>query len=376
MNSDKKDDNIDNQPVKENLDTEKTVEQTDVVQPDQNESEEINLTDETDSQNQTIPEPKKVERKIQHPKTDVVRYDDPELDSDWGWAVEFPSSESLEPIWTKLKTFLEKNEQPLKGKVSWLSLDPRGYFSPRIRHFIAFTGWGIQIEALPEWFKKNISELSKPLKSIEPSEELSEGSWQGYITKEKMDLDGSEFIKLESFSRNKRKTVEEAKKPISSNVPRYWCQHALYTARDYLIPVITEEKFNAGEFSSVSYLEEYIVEQLDWKEPENNKDDFVILPANFTYDEHTTRKIMIPEEYTPEINYDYPGMFPGMGGLGGMGDMPDFGNMPDFDDSDLSDLENSNSDDDDTAESSEGTTVEDSQEKDEAIDAEVVSDDK
>ncbi len=376
MNSDKKDDNVENQQKEEKFDTKNNVEQQAETQPDQNESDDINLTDETESQNETIPEPKKVERKIKHPKTDVVRYDEPELDSNWGWAIEFPSTETLTPVWDNLKSFLEKNDHPLKGKVSWLSLDPRGYFSPRIRHFIAFTGWGIQIEPLPDWFNKNISKITKPLKSIEASEELSEGSWQGYITKEKIDLNGSEFIKLDKFSRNKRKTVDEAKKPISSNVPRYWTQNALYTARDYLIPVITEEKFNAGELNSVSYLEEYIVEQLNWKEPENNKDEFVILPPEFTFDDNTSRKILIPEEYTPEINYDYPGMFPGMGGMGGLGDlagMPDLGDMSDLDDSELDNLD---LDDETQDELSENNDIEEDKEKDDAIDAEVVSDEK
>lgn len=326
----------------------------------------------TGSVEPAMPEPKKVERKIKHPKTDVVRFDFPELDDNWGWALEFPTSEQLEPIWSKLKDYLEKNENhPLKGKVSWLTMDPRGYFSPRLRHFIAFTGWGVQIETLPDWFKKNISAVKKPIKEIEASEELADGNWQGYIVKEKIDLNGPEVVKLDSFSRNKRKTVEEAKKPLSSNIPRYWAQESLFNGRDYLIPVITEGKFTNNEFDSVSYLEEYVVEQLDWKEDEKHKDAFVILPTEFTFDENAKRHIHIPEEYTPEFEFD-PSMFGGMGGLGGfpgmdgMGDMPDFGDMPDLDDSELDkDLEDS--------EDSEDPEVE---KKDEAIDAEIVSDEK
>ena len=325
-------------------------------------NEEITTSDEP-----AMPEPKKVEKKIKHPKTDVVKSDFLDLDSDWGWAIEFPTSELLNPVWDKLRSFLEKNNQhPLKGKVSWLTMDPRGYFSPRLRHFIVFTGWGVQIESLPEWFKKNISPVTKPMKEIEASEELADGNWQGYIVKEKIDLNGTEFVKLDSFSRNKRKTLEEAKKPLSSKIPRYWTQKTLFNGRDYLIPVITEEKFTNNELDSVSYLEEYLVEQLDWKEDDKHKDAFVILPPEFTFDEHAKRQINVPEEYTPEFEFD-PSMFGGMGGLGGfpgmdgMGDMPDFGDMPDLDDSELNDEV-----DDESTES----------EKDEAVDAEIVSDDE
>lgn len=374
MNPDEKENKDVEQKTQENSEKDISVEESPSTQPDQKESEDVNLTTETEP----IPEPKKVERKIKHPKTDVVRYDDPDLDSNWGWAIEFPSSETLEKHWNKLKSFLEANSHPLKGKVSWLSLDPRGYFSPRIRHFISFTGWGVQIEPLPNWYKENIDEIIKPAKSIEPSEELADGNWQGYIVKEKIDLTGSEFIKLEKFSRNKRKTVEEPKNPVSSNIPRYWCQKPLYTARDYLIPVITEEKLSAGETSALSYLEEYIVEQLNWKESKENKDAFIVLPTEFTYDESATRKIKIPEEYTPEISYDYPGMFPGMGGLGGMG-MPDLGDMPDLDDSELGDLDSDELDlenDDNTDNDNSEEIAEDSEEKSDAIDAEVVPDDK
>lgn len=370
MNSEEKDKNDVNQKTNDNVETNTNVEEKIDTQPDQKGNEDINLTADT----APTPEPKKVEHKIKHPKTDVVHYEDPELDSNWGWAIEFPSVEPLETHWNKLKTFLEQHEHPLKGKVSWLSLDPRGYFSPRIRHFIAFTGWGIQIENLPDWYKEHIIGLEKPAKSIEASEELADGNWQGYIVKEKIELKGPEFIKLDSFSRNKRKTVEEAKKPISSKLPRFWCQKSLYTARDYLIPVITEEKYNSGEKSAVTYLEEYIVEQLDWKEA-GQDEMFVILPSEFTFDENVTRKIKIPEEYTPEINYDYPGMFPGgmggLGGLGGMDGMPDFSDMPEMGDEGLDDLV---SDEPDEQESD--VIDEDSEEKNDAIDAEVVPDDK
>lgn len=359
-----------NQPVQNEIDKQSNLEKEKKVQTSETESGDVNLETETDLKNQPMTAPKKVERKIKHPKTDVVRYEDPDLDSNWGWAIEFPNTESLEPVWTKLKDFLNTSAHPVKGKVSWLSLDPRGYFSPRLRHFIAFTGWGIQIEDIDTWFKEKISTITKPAKAIEASEELAEGNWQGYIVKEKIDLTGSEFIKLDNFSRNKRKVVEEAKKPISSNIPRYWSQQALFTARDYLIPVITEDKYNAGETDSVSYLEEYIVEQLEWKEPDKNKDSFVILPSEFTYNENATRKIDIPEEYTPEINYDYPGMFPGMGGLGGMGGMPDFGDMPDLDDSELGDMDLEGT------ESSDSEEADESIEKKDAIDAEIVPDDK
>ena len=115
--------------------------------------------------------PKKVERKIKHPKTNVVSYDEPELDAKWGWAIEFTSVEQLTPIWEKLKSFLSNKIHPIKGKVNWVSMDPRGYFSPRLRHFISFTGWGIQIVKLPDWFKENIAHLKKPIKLFEPSEE-------------------------------------------------------------------------------------------------------------------------------------------------------------------------------------------------------------
>ena len=200
-------------------------------------------------------------------------------------------------------------------------------------------------------------------------------NWQGYIVKEKIDLSGPEFIKLDNFSRNKRKTIEEAKKPISSKLSRFWCQKSLYTARDYLIPVITEEKYNSGEKSAITYLEEYIVEQLDWKEA--GKDEaFVILPAEFKFDENATRKLKIPEEYTPEINFDYPGMFPGgmggLGGLGGMDGMPDFSDMPEMDDEDIGDLDSEELDD----QESDVIDDEESEDKKDAIDAEVVPDDK
>ena len=309
--------------------------------------------------------PKKVERKIKHPKTNVVSYDEPDLDAKWGWAIEFTSVEQLTPIWEKLKSFLNNNKHPIKGKANWLSMDPRGYFSPRLRHFISFTGWGIQIEKLPDWFKENIADLKKPIKLFEPSEELAEDNWQGYIVKEKITLDGPEFIQLEKFSRNKRKTVEEAKNPVSSKVPRYWGQKALYNARDYLVPVITTEKYKAGELSNISYLEEYIVEQLEWQEPSTNTNEFVILPSDFSFDENAIRKIKIPEEYTPEIEFDYPGMFPGMGGLGGMDGMPDLGDMPDLDDSELGDLDSDENEDDSG-----------SDEDHETMDAEIVPDDK
>ena len=365
MVNEKENENVVNEQTKEKSTDSQTETGTVENKTEQIANEDINLTTETES----IPEPKKVERKIKHPKTDVVHYEEPDLDSNWGWAIEFPNIDLLVPIWDKLKAFLENGEHPLKGKVSWLSMDPRGYFSPRLRHFISFTGWGIQIENLPDWFKKNISDLQKPAKSIEPSEELADGNWQGYIVKEKIDLKGPEFVKLENFSRNKRKTVEEAKKPISSNLPRYWSQQSLYTARDYLIPVITEEKYNSGEKSDITYLEEYIVEQLDWKEADK-EDKFVILPTEFTFDANATRKVNIPEEYTPEISYDYPGMFPGMGGMGGMGglgDMPDLGDLPDLDDSELED--------EDSDELSSGANV-NSEDKQDAFDAEVIPEDK
>ena len=86
---------------------------------------------EATSDEPAMPEPKKVEKKIKHPKTDVVKSDFLDLDADWGWAIEFPTSEQLNPIWDKLKEFLDNNDHPLKGKVSWLTMDPRGYFSPR-----------------------------------------------------------------------------------------------------------------------------------------------------------------------------------------------------------------------------------------------------
>jgi hypothetical protein len=342
-------------------------------------NEEVDMPS-SETETPEIQPPKKVERILKHPKSDVVHYSDPELDVDLGWAIEFPSEETLIPVWNKLKSFLESNQYAIKGKAKWLTLDPRGYFSPRLRFFISFTGWGLQIVNLPDWFKENISEIKKPMKATEPSEELAAGNWQGYITKETIELTGTEFVKLESFSRNKRKTLEEAKKPISSSYPRYWNQHALYTAKDYLIPVITEEKFNAGEFSSISYLEEYIVEQLEWKENPNNKESFVILPSNFTFDENSPRKIKIPEEYTPEINFDYPGMFPGMGGMpnfgdmGGMGDfngMDGLDDMPDLDDSELNDSDDEEVD----SEPSNTKSIVESDKKDEAIDAEIIKDD-
>ena len=376
MTNEKENENFVNEQTKEKSTDSQISNELVENKTEQSANEDINLTTETDS----IPEPKKVERKIKHPITDVVRYEDPDLDSNWGWAIEFPNTDLLVPMWDKLKTFLEKGDHPLKGKVSWLSMDPRGYFSPRLRHFISFTGWGIQIENLPDWFKQNITDLQKPVKSIEPSEELAVGNWQGYIVKEKIDLKGPEFVKLDNFSRNKRKTVEEPKNPISSNIPRYWAQRALYTARDYLIPVITEEKYNSGDKSAVSYLEEYIIEQLDWKEA-NKEDKFVILPSEFTFDDKATRKVNIPEEYTPEISYDYPGMFPGMGGLGGMGgmgdlsDMPDLGDLPDLDDSELGDEDSDEVASDTTDKNTEDANM-DSQDKQDAIDAEVIPEDK
>ena len=115
--------------------------------------------------------PKKVERKIKHPKTNVVSYDEPDLDAKWGWAIEFTSVEQLTPIWEKLKSFLNNNKHPIKGKANWFSMDPRGYFSRGLRLFISFTGWGIQIEKLPDWFKENIADLIKPINLFEPSEE-------------------------------------------------------------------------------------------------------------------------------------------------------------------------------------------------------------
>ena len=100
-------------------------------------------------------------------------------------------------------------------------------------------------------------------------------------------------------------------------------------------------------------------------------EEFVILPTEFTFEESATRKIKIPEEYTPEIEFDYPGMFPGMGGMGGLGGMdgmPDFGDMPDLDDSELGDLES------DEENSESDSTSSESVDKEEAIDAEVIED--
>ena len=320
-------------------------------------------------EDENIPEPKKIERKIKHSKTDVVRSPDADLDTKWGWAIEFPTAETLEVVWLKLKSFLEeRSNHPLSGKVKWLTLDPRGYFSPSLRHFISFTGWGLQFESLPSWFKKNIGDINKPVKEVEASEELADGNWNGYIVKDTINLEGFEFYKLESFSHKNRSTIEEPKKPISGNIPRYWAQTALFSSRDYLIPVLTLEKYNSGQKTAEGYLEEYIVEQLEWTEPKENKNDFIILPEEFKSSDSSPRKIDIPEEYTPEIdyNFDYPGMFPGMGGMGGLGGMDGMGDMPDFEGMDDFEMDDSEVDD---AESDEATSNNDA-----VMDAEIIDD--
>jgi len=57
----------------------------------------------------TPPEP--VKRLIEHPKTDVVKAPDSDLDSQWGYAIEFTSSENLEPVWKKLKDGLKSTNR-------------------------------------------------------------------------------------------------------------------------------------------------------------------------------------------------------------------------------------------------------------------------
>ncbi|MFV2015484.1 MAG: hypothetical protein ACC656_08665, partial [Candidatus Heimdallarchaeota archaeon] len=311
--------------------------------------------------------PKPVERKIKHPKTDVVRSPDSDLDMKWGWAIEFTSTEFLEPIWEKLKVFLETNPHPISAKIKWLSLDPRGYFSPRLRYFITITGWGMQIETISEWFSKNIGEIKKPSKIIEESEELAEDNWQGYIVKDTIELKGPKFLKLDSHSRNKRKLDIESKKPVSSSIPRYWAETPVFSVRDYLVPFITFEKHKEGSTTPESYLEEYIVEQLDWVDPENEQ-KYIILPEVFKSDPDHSRGITIPEEYTPEIDFSsMGGMFPGMGGIPGMGEL---GDMPDFSTDDLNnlDLEDNDSDNEDNLDPESDDSNPD------VIDAEIIDD--
>lgn len=325
---------------------------------DSSKKDDENLDVENDEQPSYEP-PKPVERVIKHPKTDVVKSPDTELDMDWGWAIEFTSSDSLEPVWNKLKEFIEnsKNEHPIAGTAKWLSLDPRGYFSPRLRHFITITGWGFQVEAIQEWFIKNISEIKKPAKIVESSEELAENNWEGYIVKESIEFKGSKFITIDNYSRNKRILKIESKKPVPGTITRYWAKSPLFSSRDYLIPFVTKEKYDSGVKTPESYLEEYIVEQLDWIETENNKDEFIVLPEQFKSEDDSIRGIDIPEEYTPEIDFSgMGGMFPGMGGMGG---------MPDFD---MDALKNMKLDD----EGSEEDKKESDSEESDVIDAEII----
>ena len=163
------------------------------------------------------------------------------------------------------------------------------------------------------------------IKIFEPSEELASENWDGYIVKDKIVLSGPNTIKLKKAPQSRRKIDIESKKPIAGKTARYWAEAAIVSSRDYLLPVITKESFDANLRDADGYLEEYILEQIEW-EMIKSKDIF-ILPENFTKSDSSPRGFELPEYFKPAPP-SYGDM--GMGGMGGMGGMPDLGNIGDM----------------------------------------------
>ena len=145
------------------------------------------------------------------------------------------------------------------------------------------------------------------------SEDLSSDYWVDMPKKDQIVVNGFEIIPLPKNSPRRITPIpDDIIKSVPVKIPRYWSPKKLNRARDWLIPVISKKNYEKNILEIEDYLEEYMIEQIDFiilKDTKTKKMIGVILPEEFNPN-NDSEKILVPERF----NSFNPGF--------------DFGNIP------------------------------------------------
>ena len=283
---------------------------------------------------QAAPKPEEI---VVNPTSDVVEVFDSVKDCQWGWGFQYPDSKILNEYWLKVVEKTPKKAE-FTCTINWFSQDTEGFIpNEATKQYLIFWSWGYKIDAVKKWFKDTFPNFPSGIKELHPSSDLAKEYWQDMPLQKSISIDGTEIIELpQGAPRRKSPVPVEKSHPISANIPRYWSATSNRGVRDWLIPVITSKSVESKKIEPDGYLEEYIVEQVDYKvynHPDTNTFIAFQLPEEFNAQEGDEIPFTIPPKFRrPLPKFDYPGLgYPGM----------DFGNqnfdenMDDLGDEDL-----------------------------------------
>ncbi|MHA1990850.1 MAG: hypothetical protein ACW981_03740 [Candidatus Hodarchaeales archaeon] len=261
------------------------------------------------------------EIKTINPTSDVVEVFDSENDTEWGFGYEFTKESDIKDQWEKVKKYFSKNDKSdLKFTLTWFSQDTEGFIpGEATKQYMIIWGWGYLINKIKELFTKNVT-ISNSKKIYQPSPDLSSSYWEDMPKIDEIIVNGDEIIPLPKKSPRRTSPVsDDLLKTVPNKIPRYWGPKKVNRSRDWLVPVISKKNFVENVNEPQDYLEEYIVEQVDFevlKHPKTKKLIGIILTEEFDQT-NPDEKYSLPERFssfTP--NFDLNSL--NMGGNFGM----------------------------------------------------------
>ena len=322
---------------------------------DTNESSNVNntTTNPTDViPPQTIPSQ---EESVINPSRDVVEVFDSLKDCQWGWGFQYSNDKFLKQYWSQIAEEAPKKAS-FKCQINWFSQDTEGFIpNEATKQYLIFWSWGYKIDIVKKWFKDAFPNFPTGVKEYSPSSDLAHDYWQGMPLQESVEIDGAEIIELpkEAPRRNGPVPVEKCH-PISAGIPRYWSATSNRGVRDWLVPIITPKSVELKKTEPDGYLEEYIVEQIDYKiynHPDTNVFIALQVSEEFNAQEGDEKPFTIPSKFRrPLPKFDYPGF----GGYPGM----DFGGQNFDENMDMDEIENDDGNEDEEHEEDEDESLE------------------
>jgi hypothetical protein len=242
------------------------------------------------------------EPKTINPTSDVVEVFDSENDVEWGFGYEFTKESDIKDQWEKVKKNYSKNSKDdHKFTITWFSQDTEGFIpGEATKQFLIIWGWGYLISKIKESFTKNIT-ISNFKKIYQPSPDLSSSYWEDMPKIDEIIVNGLDVIPLPKKSPRRTSPVsDELLKTVPNKIPRYWSPKKINRSRDWLVPVLSKKKFIENVNEPQDYLEEFIVEQIEFevlKQPKTKKMIGIILPEEFN-PTNPDEKYSLPERFS------------------------------------------------------------------------------
>ena len=249
-----------------------------------------------------------------NPQNDIIEIFDSEKDKEWGFGYEFSKEMDFIQNWNPISNYFEKNPNfDHKFSINWFSQDTEGFIpGEATKQYLIIWAWGFLIEQVKSYFDKLFPKIMNVKRIYSISADLSSDYWVDMPKREQILINGSEIISLPKNSPRRISPIpDEIVKSIPSKIPRYWTSKKSGRARDWLIPVISRKSFNEKLTKIEDYLEEYIVEQVNFdilNDTKSKKMIGVILPEEFD-PVNNSEKISIPERFISfNSGFDFGGL--------------------------------------------------------------------